>query len=336
MARRKTAAAQRREALVRRKLEKRDVYNAPDWVEDDLLEKRLKTAGVAGGYLRLDTCDSTNTLLKSFSQQIIAQKIEQTTDVLKPPTFHDNIQAWMDRLMLPEELPFVVTADEQTAGRGRQSNSWWTGQGALALSMLLDARQYGLSPQTSAQLSLAIGYAAGEALRLITEETLVGSKNESKNETGDIAIAMPNIETRWPNDVYVNGRKITGVLIEAPNMHHVIIGIGVNTNNTAADAPEEIRDRIVTLSDVLGQKIDQKRFIFLLCREIMAVLRYFPLQLPQLIECVERNLHQVGKMVNISREGEQIIGQCLGLNADGSLRVLTESGEKSVVSGVVI
>ena len=327
MARRKTAAARRREALVQKKIEKRNAQNLPDW--DDVLEKQLKAIGYAGGFLALGSCDSTNNFLKSCSQGMIAREIEQTTSVLKSPTFENNPDEWLNRYFLPEELPFVITAEEQTAGRGRQNNTWWTGQGTLALSMLLDAKQHNLSPQTSAQLSLAIGYATMQALRLIVNEILSQAPDKSE-------ISVPNIEIRWPNDVYINDRKITGILIEAPNMHHIVIGIGVNTNNTAAEAPEEIRDKIATLSDILGQKIDQYRFIFLLCREIMAVLQYFPLQLPQLIELVEQDLHQVGKTVNISRENEMMTGECLGLNADGSLRVLTKSGEKSVVSGITI
>jgi biotin-(acetyl-CoA carboxylase) ligase len=68
----------------------------------------------------------------------------------------------------------------------------------------------------------------------------------------------------------------------------------------------------------------------------MKILSYFPSQLPKLIKKIEANLYQTGKMVNISRENEQISGKCLGLNTDGSLRVLTETGEKAVVSGVVV
>jgi len=334
MAKRKTIATKRREALVQQKFEKRNDKNAPDW--ENVLDRQLQEIGIAGGFCRLLTCDSTNDLLKSFSQRIIAKELEQTTRVVKPPTLRDNAEEWINRFMLPDELPFVVAADEQTAGRGRQSNTWWTGQGSLALSMLLDAKQYGLTPQVSAQLSLAIGYAAMQALRLITEETLHKSKSTTQTDTTGVDRSLPNIEIRWPNDVYVNDRKITGILIEVPNMRHVVIGIGANTNNTVADAPEEIRDRIMTLSDVLGQRIDQSRFIFLLCREIMAILQFFPSQTPQLVEQIERNLYQVGKIVDISRENERITGHCLGLNTDGSLRILTETGEKAVVSGVML
>jgi len=329
MAKRKTVVAKRREALVQKKIEKRSDRHNPVTSEErreDLLNHQLVSLGIMGGYIKYLYCDSTNNVLKKISQSMIMQATKLNNSIVKPPSFKDNIDDWMIDKLTPDNLPFVITADEQTAGRGRQSNTWWTGPGSLALSMLLDAKQHGLKPQTSAQLSLAIGYAAMQALRRITEETLA--------QVG--TTALPNIEIRWPNDVYVNDRKITGILIEMPNTHHAIIGIGVNTNNTAADAPEEIYDRIVTLNDVLCRKIDQDRFIYLLCREIMEILNEFPLQIPQLIEKIEANLYQTGKMVNISCENEQILGNCLGLNPDGSLRVLTETGEKTVVSGVIV
>ena len=305
-------------------------------IDIHFLEKQLVAVGIQGGFRRMYSCDSTNDVLKKLSRSMILRNSQRHNLFVKSPSYEDNPEEWGNQAIAPRALPFVLVADEQTAGRGRQSNTWWTGSGSLALSMLLNAKQHGLKPQHSAQLSLAIGYATMQALRAITEESFVAAKIETENVSGDVPNVMPNIEIRWPNDVYVNDCKITGILIEAPNMHHIIIGIGVNTNNSAEDAPEEICDKITTLRDILGREIDQPRFIYLLCREIMEILNYFPMQITQLIEKVERELFQLGKTVNILRENEQIMGKCLGLNTDGSLRVLTETGEQAVVSGVVV
>ena len=336
MKERKTAAAKRREALVRQKIEKRSAKHHTDQ-EDDygsdwFLDKQLLALGIAGGYRYLPICDSTNNEMKKFAQSIVLRESQRENSIVKPPSFDDGFDEWLHQFLAPRKLPYVIVANEQTAGRGRQSNTWWTGQDALAFSMLLDAKQHGLNPRNVAYLSLGIGFATMQALRCTVEETL----NESKNDHSDNTATMPKIEIRWPNDVYVNDRKISGILIEVPNMRHIVIGVGINTNNSATDAPEEIRDKIITLGDVLGRKIDQDRLIFYLCREIMDVLKYFPSHLSELLEKVEKNLYQVDKLVNISQENEQISGKCLGLNPDGSLRVLTETGEKAVISGVVI
>ena len=58
-----------------------------------------------------------------------------------------------------------------------------------------------------------------------------------------------NIGIHWPNDVMLDGRKLAGILIEVlPDGRHVI-GIGINTNNTATDAPAKVRRRVATLRD---------------------------------------------------------------------------------------
>ena len=345
MTKRKTVAFKRREALVRNKIEKRSTQYYADQDDADvvsdgdselLLHKNLVSLGIAGGLRHLKSCDSTNDYLKTFAQSIVLRESQQHNPFVKPPSFQINPLEWLNQMAAPRALPYVLITDEQTAGRGRQSNTWWTGQGALAFSMLLDAKQHGLKPHTMAHLSLGVGFATMQALRSITEETPAILNNETENDVNATSAAASNIEIRWPNDVYVNGRKIAGILIEAPNLRHIIIGIGINTNNSATEAPEEIRDRIVTLSDVLGHEINQKILIYHLCREIMDMLSCFPSHLTELIENAEANLHQVGKMVNITHENERIIGKCLGLNPDGSLRVLTETGEKAVVSGVMI
>ena len=332
MTKRKDMVAKRREVLVGRKLVKHKENRNENLGVSDLfdhegvLSNDLKSIGVTGGYYHFISCDSTNNILKKVSHGILQLDYQTNGSHLKPPSSIENLEDWLLQWLARAALPCVITASEQTAGRGRHSNTWWTGTGSLALSMLLDAKQHGLEPQTSAQLSLVIGYAAMQALRTIMAETAL--------ESGTVTI--PNVEIRWPNDVYVNDCKMTGILIEMPNTHHVIIGVGINTNNSVVDAPEELRNKVVTLSDVMGQKIDQDRLIFLLCREIMEILFNFPLHLPQVIEKVEANLYQTGKMVNIASGSEQISGKCLGLNPNGSLRVLTETGEKAVVSGVTV
>ena len=345
MAKRKTVATQRREALARKKTESRnekphnnhfDIKKPGNFLEHKVfVGDQLKTLGIAGGYYPLLSCDSTNNVMKKLAQRMLIRETLPGHTPSKRFSFDNTEEEWLD-WMMPKELPYVITSEEQTAGRGRQSNTWWTGQGALALSMLLDAKQHGLKLQHSALLSLGMGYAVMQALRAISDVLFAEKNAETENEADDLSVAKPNFEIRWPNDVYVNDRKISGILIEAPNMRHIVTGIGVNSNISATDAPEEIRDRIVTLSDLLGQIIKPPLLIYMICRSMMCVLSYFPSDLSELLEMVEENLYQVGKMVNISCENEQIIGKCLGLNPDGSLRVLTESGEKAVISGVVI
>ncbi len=118
----------------------------------------------------------------------------------------------------------VVTAGEQLAGRGRQGRSWVApAGGALLYSAILrplDERHL-LLPLAA---PLAVCEAA-EALR-------------------------PGVECqiKWPNDVWVEGRKLAGVLIEAkPQDGWAVIGVGLNLSTSADEFPADLRETAVSL-----------------------------------------------------------------------------------------
>jgi len=117
----------------------------------------------------------------------------------------------------------VFTADEQTAGRGRLDHRWLSPPGAnLMLSAVLDVAD--LAPERVATLPLAVGLAVYAVV--------------SRFVAGTVTI-------KWPNDVYVDGRKIAGILCERAG-DAVIAGVGVNVRQTVF-APE-IADRATSLA----------------------------------------------------------------------------------------
>ena len=168
-----------------------------------------------------------------------------------------------------KDLPLVVVADEQTAGRGRGSNRWWTGPGGLAFSLLVDAETVAADASRSPLVSLAAAVAVVDAVAPLLPGRQVG--------------------IHWPNDVIVGGadipachelpasqgrqeclphRKLAGILVEVlPDRRHVI-GIGLNTNNTVADAPAELQSTAATLRDLSGQEHDQTAILIDLLRRL--------------------------------------------------------------------
>jgi BirA family biotin operon repressor/biotin-[acetyl-CoA-carboxylase] ligase len=118
----------------------------------------------------------------------------------------------------------VVTADEQTAGRGRQGRTWTAPPGA---ALLYSAVLRPLKPRHSL-LPLAVALAVCE-----TAEGL-----------------RPEIECRvkWPNDVHLDGRKLAGILIEArPQDSWAVLGIGLNLTIAENEFPQELRERATSL-----------------------------------------------------------------------------------------
>jgi BirA family biotin operon repressor/biotin-[acetyl-CoA-carboxylase] ligase len=118
----------------------------------------------------------------------------------------------------------VVTAAEQTAGRGRQGRSWTAPPGgALLYSALLRPLR-----EDDAMLPLAVPLAVCEAAELLAPGARCGVK--------------------WPNDVHLDGRKLAGVLIEArPQDGWAVIGVGLNLAIAAEEFPAELRDTATSL-----------------------------------------------------------------------------------------
>ena len=118
----------------------------------------------------------------------------------------------------------VVTADEQTAGRGRQGRSWAAPPGKALLYSAV------LRPLDERHLLLPL--AAPLAVCEAAEEL------------------EPEVECtiKWPNDVWVEGRKLAGVLIEAkPQDGGAVIGVGLNLTISRDEFPPELRDTAISL-----------------------------------------------------------------------------------------
>jgi len=117
----------------------------------------------------------------------------------------------------------LVTADEQTAGRGRQGRAWVAPPGkALLMSVVL--RDLGAA---QAYLPLAAALAVCEA----SEQS-----------------APVRCSIKWPNDVWVDGRKVAGILVEGrPQEGWAVLGIGINVSTTPEEFPDELKDIATSL-----------------------------------------------------------------------------------------
>jgi BirA family biotin operon repressor/biotin-[acetyl-CoA-carboxylase] ligase len=124
----------------------------------------------------------------------------------------------------------VVTADEQVAGRGRQGRSWTAPAGkALLYSAIVRPLE-----QRHLVLPLAAPLAVAEAAE---------------------AMAEVSCAIKWPNDVWIEGRKCAGVLIEArPQDGWAVIGVGLNVSIEPNEFPEELRETATSLGN--GATVD--------------------------------------------------------------------------------
>jgi BirA family biotin operon repressor/biotin-[acetyl-CoA-carboxylase] ligase len=216
----------------------------------------------------------------------------------------------------------LLIADEQTAGRGRGGRKWFTPPGsALAFSVVLR-----LDDQINKLLALQ------NTTRL--------------NGLGALAVCLPlqkkyrlPAKIKWPNDVLVNGEKLAGVLTESHwvgnELTAVVIGIGINVATESvpladwdAENPhpypvtcvESQVNQPVNRWDLLNEVLDE----FIIWRDLLSS--------PVFLQTWQDNLAFLGEwvqIVNPESETTKKMGQIIGLEVDGSLKIMEESGKLS-------
>ena len=193
----------------------------------------------------------------------------------------------------------LVTAGEQTAGRGRQGRAWTSPPGSAVLMSLLVR---GLAERHSV-LPLTVAVAICDAVPL-------------------------DCRIKWPNDVWVDGRKLAGILVEGrPQEGWAVIGIGLNVTTAEHDFPEELREAATSLR-IAGVPAEPAAVLDALLRAIDRRLADEPAAI--LAAWRERDA-LLGKRVRW-REGE---GTGAGVDEAGRLLVDTSSGRIALDAGEV-
>jgi BirA family transcriptional regulator, biotin operon repressor / biotin---[acetyl-CoA-carboxylase] ligase len=132
---------------------------------------------------------------------------------------------------LARELPEggVAACDKQTAGRGRRGREWYSPPGAGLLFSLA------LEPHTAPDRLPAFSLVAAEAVCTVCD---------------------PRAMVRWPNDVMIEGQKVAGVLPELCDSK-LVVGFGVNVNQTPSGLPEQARVPATSLRIERGGEVDR-------------------------------------------------------------------------------
>ncbi|HEX5103893.1 MAG TPA: biotin--[acetyl-CoA-carboxylase] ligase [Pirellulaceae bacterium] len=238
--------------------------------------------------------------------------------------FHESLGStsdWALKLAAAGEspLPLLVLAEKQTDGRGRGTNRWWSADGALTFSLIMEASPESLAPNRWPQISLSAGLAVCEML----EEFL----------------PRHDCRIKWPNDVFVGDRKICGILCEsAPGWRdRIVLGIGLNVNNSLAHAPLEVRQTAVSLIDAAGGAYDRTGVL-------LSLLDRFEQRWRQLIAgqfvdqtaAFRQRCFLTGKMLTIVCGSKTHVGRCQGIDDAGELLLQTESGLGRFVAGTIV
>ena len=227
------------------------------------------------------------------------------------------------------ETPCLIYAESQTAGRGRGANRWWSQAGSLTFSVIVDLEKFGLTPNQQIKLPLLTGLAVLRTGQALTDQ--------SANVRNDFAL-------KWPNDVYLAGRKLAGILIEVPSKTagnsaetpavHAVIGVGLNVNNSWENAPDDLRTKGISLSDHAGSSFDRLILLEVFLKHLETLIKGLADGLPVLDDWSDHCL-LTGKQVTLLVGDQEVSGECLGLAPTGALMLQTDQGTQEFLGGIV-
>ena len=212
----------------------------------------------------------------------------------------------------------VFLAEQQTAGRGRGSNQWHSVESAgIYCSVIL---RPALPPSEVLVLSLAAGLAVQAAVQQVNSRVIA--------------------DLKWPNDVLIDGKKFCGILTEmnaeATRVRHIVIGIGINVNQSAF--PDGLQDTATSLRIVTGNKWSRVDLCAALLKSLDREYQNLisdPGAHNDILRRFEEQSSMIrGKPVRVEENGG-FEGVTEGLDPRGFLQVRTSEGLRVVYSGTV-
>ena len=243
---------------------------------------------------------------------------------------HAELGSTNDRALrwLGEQAPdgALVTADLQTAGRGRLGRAWASPAGKDVYASVI------LRPGVPAQGFGALALAVGVGLREGILAACGGADAWAR-------AGAPELALKWPNDVLLGGRKQAGILCESRwrgSEVEVVVGFGVNVRRSLDEFPPELRDKATSLAlglaespelAVPGRAVLLAAILANLERELE---RFFAAGFAGVRARYEPHCLVLGRAIEVEQpDGQRIPAIAEGLDPDGALRARPADGGPS-------
>ncbi len=270
---------------------------------------------------------------KIESSSRLGYKLQAAPDILLPEEIKRDLATNLigtdilhyDRLASTNELAkekaktdlnsgTVLIAEEQTGGKGRLGKSFYSPQGGIWASILL---RPDLKPVLASRATYLVSLAIAETI------------------TENLGLS---VKIKWPNDVLVQGKKVSGILTEMgaeiDQINYLIVGMGINANFTLEQIPEDLHSKVITMRSELGEKINRVAFVQNLLTRLE---KLYPL-LQQFNELKDRWKDYsvtLGQEVKVLDGKSSYHGRAIKIADDGALVIETGGQKEKVYSGEV-
>ena len=208
----------------------------------------------------------------------------------------------------------AVIADSQSGGRGRLGRSFFSPEhSGIYLTVIL---RPDCAPE---QASLLTSLAAVAAARAVEK------------------VSGADVKIKWVNDLYLNGKKICGILteaglgLEAGRLEYAVVGIGINVNRMVF--PPELQEIATSVGNETGTVPDRNRLIAEILNELDAL--YGDLETGAFLAESRKRSNVIGRTVTVIEGGRQYPARALDIDGQGRLVIETETGKVCLNYGEV-
>ena len=186
-----------------------------------------------------------------------------------------------------------IVAINQTNGRGRCGNIWFSQKGNLMFSFSINTKKY--NSNIINIITLIVGLSLFEAI-----------KEYCKIDKG--------LEIKWPNDLMLNSKKLSGILCEnVSGKDKVVVGIGVNTNQKLLD--ESIKSKAISLCSVTEYEIDNEQLLITFDKHLNLMLNELKNEynnsLKKIVDKLNKYNFLINKKFTINDDSQEYIGKCI-------------------------
>jgi len=211
----------------------------------------------------------------------------------------------------------VIHADMQSGGKGRGGRQFMSPPGGLYFSLIL-------KPQLTV-----------EKLTLVTLAAGVGICQEIALQTS------LQVELKWPNDLYVQGRKLGGILTETAPVsqgrppEYIVIGIGINVSTDLSRFPSSLRNRVISLYHAGGnQHLSMEVLLSSFSESVISVVKLLESDPADVLALWRKRDYLQGMAVEYVGQSGTISATGVGLAEDGQYIIRDQNGkESSILAG---
>ena len=213
----------------------------------------------------------------------------------------------------------VIISKKQSNAKGRSGKFWESPLGGIWLSIVLNPQ---VEHSKLPFITLATGVAVANALE---------------------KIGIDNAEIKWPNDIYINDKKVCGILTEAiaqfNTIENVIIGVGIDANFDYEEFPEVLKEDSTTLKEELGEEVDINYLIKIFLEEFEKIgVLFTEGEFEKILKEWRKRSYTIGKIVEVKEPFNKTYdAYVIGVDKDGALVVEKIDGTlEKVISGECI